>query len=254
MKRLLHAMLKNVLKGMSYVFTGLRLLIQPGIRRFVLIPLAINALLFAAVIVFGTHAIERQLERWIPAGWEWLNWVVWPAIVIVMMAIVFFGFSVLANLLAAPFNGWLAAAVESHLRGEKFAALKQRGLVRETLVMIYSELRKIVYIALRAVPCLLLFLIPGIQIAAPFFWFLLGAWLLALQYLDYPLGNQGLSFAQQRSVLSARRLLTLGFGVGTLGITLFPLVNFLAMPCAVAGATALWVEQIKPGMAAQNSG
>lgn len=238
---------------MSYVFTGLRLLTRPGIRRFVLIPLAINALLFGTVIVLGAHEIELQLERWIPEGWEWLNWVLWPVIIMVMMAIVFFGFSVLANLLAAPFNGWLAAAVECHLRGEGLMALKQRGLVREALVLIYSELRKIAYIALRAVPCLLLFLIPGIQVAAPFLWFLLGAWLLALQYLDYPLGNNGLSFPKQRSVLSARRLLTLGFGVGTLGITLFPLVNFLAVPCAVAGATALWVEQIKPGLTASNA-
>ncbi|MGH8611557.1 MAG: sulfate transporter CysZ [Gammaproteobacteria bacterium] len=244
-------MLKDVLKGMSYVFTGLRLLNRPGIRRFVLIPFAINALLFGSVIALGAHQIELQLERWIPEGWEWLNWVFWPVIIMVMMTIVFFGFSVLANLLAAPFNAWLAAAVESHLRGEGFAALKQRGLLREALVLIYFELRKIVYIAFRAVPCLLLFLIPGIQIAAPFLWFLLGAWLLALQYLDYPLGNHGLSFPQQRSVLSARRLLTLGFGLGTLGVTLFPLVNFLAMPCAVAGATALWVEQIKPGLSAQ---
>lgn len=246
-------MLKNVLKGMSYVFAGLRLLTRPGVRQFVLIPLAINSLLFSAVIVFGTHEIELQLERWIPQSWEWIKWIVWPVIIIVMMAIVFFSFSVLANLVAAPFNGWLAAAVECHLRGEEVAALKQRGLVRETLVSIYSELRKMVYIVLKAVPCLLLFLIPGIQVAAPFLWFLLGAWLLALQYLDYPLGNHGLSFPQQRSVLSARRMLTLGFGMGTLGITLFPLVNFFAVPCAVAGATALWVEQIKPGLSGQTA-
>lgn len=246
-------MLKNLVKGASYAFSGLRLLTRPGIRRFVLIPIAINALLFSAVIVFGTHEIQLLLERFIPEAWDWLTWVIWPVFIVITMAIVFFAFSALANLLGAPFNGWLAAAVESHLAGEGFGSNNERGSVCEALALIYSELRKLSYIALRALPCLLLFLIPGIQVAAPFLWFLLGAWLLALQYLDYPMGNHGMSFRQQRSALHSRLPLTLGFGLGTLGITLLPLLNFLAMPCAVAGATAMWVEQIKPGVAREKA-
>ena len=36
-------------------------------------------------------------------------------------------------------------------------------------------------------------------------------------------------------------------GSGLTLLMLVPVLNFLAMPAAVAGATALWVKEIKPG-------
>ena len=43
--------------------------------------------------------------------------------------------------------------------------------------------------------------------------------------------------------LREKRLLALGFGAATLLMTLIPFVNFLVMPAAVAGATAMWVHE-----------
>ena len=56
--------------------------------------------------------------------------------------------------------------------------------------------------------------------------------------------NQVLS-AEQRRRLRKRRLLSLGFGGSSLLMTMIPLVNFLAMPVSVAGATAMWVHELK---------
>ena len=66
--------------------------------------------------------------------------------------------------------------------------------------------------------------------------------MLALEYLDYPMGNHGLLFPEQRRRARERRLLVLGFGAAISGLTMIPVINFLVMPLAVAGATALWVE------------
>ena len=46
--------------------------------------------------------------------------------------------------------------------------------------------------------------------------------------------------------MAEQRPLALGFGLAALCMTLIPVVNFIAMPAAVAGATALWIERLRP--------
>ena len=74
-------------------------------------------------------------------------------------------------------------------------------------------------------------------------WLLFSAWMLALEYLDYPLSNHGRLFPHYRGALRQRRWLALGFGGAVLLLTLVPLLNFIVMPAAVAGATALAVKE-----------
>jgi CysZ protein len=69
--------------------------------------------------------------------------------------------------------------------------------------------------------------------------------MLALDYHDYPMGNHDLKFPQQRAILKQKRPLAIGFGLATLGATLIPFINFLVIPAAVAGATALYLEQLR---------
>ena len=68
--------------------------------------------------------------------------------------------------------------------------------------------------------------------------------MLALEYSDYPLGNRGLSFRDQRRLLRKHWPRTLSFGGMTLLLTLIPVLNFLAMPAAVIGATLMWVREM----------
>jgi CysZ protein len=75
-------------------------------------------------------------------------------------------------------------------------------------------------------------------------WFLYSAWMLALEYVDYPMGNHGLKAREMRARLRKQRVLGLGFGSATAGLTMVPVVNFIVMPSAVAGATAMWVREL----------
>ena len=86
-------------------------------------------------------------------------------------------------------------------------------------------------------------------VAWAFLWVLLGAWMMALEYLEYPLNNHGRLFPEVRALLRQRRGLALGFGGAVLLLTLIPVLNFVAMPVAVAGATRLCVERLRPGPA-----
>jgi CysZ protein len=74
--------------------------------------------------------------------------------------------------------------------------------------------------------------------------------MLALEYIDYPMGNHGVLFAEQRRQLRQRPMLALGFGMTVAVLTFIPILNFLAMPVAVAGATRLWVRCLSANPAA----
>ena len=239
--------MQDLIKGLKYTFSGFDLIIKPGIRLYVLVPLLINAILFAAVISYGVHALNEFISSFLTGWWEWLRWLLWPLFVIISLTVVFFCFSIVANLLASPFNGFLAEAVEAQISGIK---TQDRGglaqLPAEIKRAVKSEFTKIIYFLVRAVPLILLFFIPFVNFAAPFLWILFGAWMLALEYLDFPTGNHGIIFPELRNMMKTRHRLAFGFGLGVMLLTMVPVINFIAIPVAVCGATRLWIEQIKP--------
>ncbi|MDQ7015495.1 MAG: sulfate transporter CysZ, partial [Gammaproteobacteria bacterium] len=144
---------------------------------------------------------------------------------------------------AAPFNALLAEQVEYHLTGSKPPSEGQ-NLVTLIVESTVGEIKKLIYILLRMLPILLLFLIPGVNLIAPFVWFIFSAWMLTLEYADYPMGNHDIDFKQQRATLKKQRLMSLTFGSSALFFTTLPFVNLIAMPVSVAGATSLFVARL----------
>jgi CysZ protein len=236
--------------GAYYLLQGLRLLTRHGLRRFVLLPLAVNTLLFALLIWVVLEQFQR-FQLWLvtllPSWLHWLEWLLWPLFVLGVATGVLYTFTLVANLIGAPFNGLLAEAVERHLTGKAPPPGDGLGsLVRDVPRSLLQELRKLLYFVRWAVPLLLLFLVPGLNVAAPVLWLLFSAWMLAVEYLDYPMGNHGLRFSEQRRRLRRSPVLVLSFGGALLLLMLIPVVNFLAMPAGVAGATALWAGKLGP--------
>ena len=241
-------MADGFVKGAQYLFTGLGWITRPRLRSFVLIPLLINIVLFGGATWWGFQkfgALMQRLLEYLPDWLSWLTWLLWPVFAIVVLIVVFYTFTLVANLIASPFNGLLAERVETLLRPDR--ALPETGpLWKEIARAPLVELTKLLYFVAWAVPLLILFLIPGVNAAASFLWMAFSAWMLALQYTDYPMGNHGIAFKQQRLKLADRRLLVLGFGFAVLLVTLIPVLNFVAMPASVIGATLMWVEQFQP--------
>ena len=242
----------NPVSGPAYLLEGMRLITRPGLRRFVAIPLAINILVFAAALYWGIsrfeglitwlHSLLPTLPDWLAWLERGLDWILWPLFILLAVVLVFQGFTLIANLIAAPFNGLLAEKVANHLRGGAPDSAAGMGQVMTTLIpAMLDEVRKLLYALLWAIPFFILSLV--LPLVGPLLWFLFSAWILALEYLDYPMGNQGLGAREIRRRLRGRPVLSLGFGAATVGLTMIPLVNFIAMPSAVAGATALWVRE-----------
>lgn len=233
----------SLLQGTAYLLQGLQLLTVPGLRQFVLIPLLLNTSLFAVGIWYSVTRIQAWTNDLLPSWLQWMGWLIMPLFYVVIGTTLFWTFSMVANLLAAPFNALLAQRVELHLTGRVINPLNTTGMLQEIISQIGSEINKIIYFLTRAIPLLILFWIPVINIIAPFTWLIFSGWMMAFQYTDIPMGNHGLKAKQILAKLQENRLLALGFGGATLLMSLIPFVNFLAMPAAVAGATVLWVKE-----------
>jgi CysZ protein len=229
-------------RGASYALRGIRYAFRPRIRRYVLVPLLINLALFSAGIFVVTELLNKLLDR-LPDWLDWLRFVLWPLFAVGAAAVVFFSFAAVANFIGAPFNGRLSRAVERELG----AGSDGRGgflvLISEGVTAIGGEVRKFLYFLIRAIPLLLLFLIPPINVIAPVLWLVFGAWMSAIEYAECPMGNHGLSLDDVRAQLRARYRTALGFGAAVMALTMIPGINFIAMPAAVCGATLMWVEE-----------
>ena len=239
------AMGSRFLSGFGYAMKGLKLIFRPGVRRFVLIPFIINLGLFGTAIVWGYGEVDAGLDRFLPGWLHWLRWLLIPVFFITLSIIVFYTFTLIANLLGAPFNSVLSEKTEHLMTHQKNdAATGIWSLAKDIPIAIMAELKKLAYLLFWSIPLLILFLIPGLNLLAPIAWTVFGMWMLALQYIDYPMGNHGLNFAAERQLLRQNKQLAWGFGAGILLITFIPVLNFLAMPAGVTGATALWVEKL----------
>ena len=240
----------DFIQGSRYLLSGFKLINQPGVRRFAYIPILINTLLFAGAIWLGINQFDYWMTQltptWLP---EWLSnsfmWILWPLFAVLIVLIVFFTFSILANIVAAPFNGLLAEAVEKRLSNQAPPEQTLWQLIADTPRMIFNELRKLGYLLKWMIPLFILSWIPGLNLIAPLLWLFFSSWTLALDYHDYPMGNHLMGFKQQRELLRTKRSLALGFGMTTLGATMIPVINFLIIPVAVAGATALYVGKLQ---------
>jgi CysZ protein len=234
----------SYLTGLNDCFSGFGLIFKSGIRKFVAIPLLINIGLFSAAIYIISQQIDSWLESLLPSWLSWLTWLIWPLFFVTVLLVVFYSFTLVANLIAAPFNSLLAARVEMHITGKRPIDINAEKIfslafARLALRSINSELHKMLYFLLWLIPLVAITFTPIINITAPFCWFVYAAWSFTLEYTDYPLANRGMLFSEVRQYNRDNRMRTLGLGTGIFIITSIPLINFLAMPVAIAGATAL---------------
>ena len=229
----------NYVKGINDVLSGFGLIFQSGIRRYVIVPLLINTVLFAGAIYLLSLQMDSWMQKLLPDWLLWLEWLIWPLFAITLLFIVFFTFTLVANLISAPFNSYLSASVEYKLTGARPENLVSEPVWKTVVRTVGAEISKTIYFLLWLIPLALLTIIPVINVAAPFAWFLFAAWSFSIEYLDSPLGNRGMLFKQVREYNRDNRMRSLGLGTGVFLMTSVPVLNFLAMPVAVCAATKM---------------
>lgn len=223
----------NPFIALSYLIKGLNLISHPQLRHFVLLPIMINFLLYSVALVLGYFYLSDLIHQFIPHWLLWLAWLLYPAFFLGFFVIGFFSFSVLANIIAAPFYDKLAAKTLSVVYPNAITNNTEHFII----TVMASEFKRLRYLLTRLIPLAICLIIPVINIIAPLLWALFGAWVMALEYMAYPLENSGILFEEQKQTLKPIRLGVLSFGgLVMLGLSI-PVLNILIAPAAVIGST-----------------
>ena len=238
----------NVVNGANYLVRGTKMLTHPSLRLFVIIPLLVNILIFGSLIGVTFSYLAGWMETllgWVPAWLDFIGWILWPLALLTIGLITGYAFTAVALIIASPFNGLLAEKAEELVTGKPVDALEGLGPALMAVPRgILRELAKLLYYVPMALFVLLATFIPGINALSPVLWFLLGAWMMSIQYVDYPMDNHQLGFADVKEAVRKRRLSSMGFGGVVALCSGIPVVNFFVVPSAVVGATLLWCEEL----------
>ncbi|MGZ5027007.1 MAG: sulfate transporter CysZ [Methylobacter sp.] len=227
----------NPVLAAGFLLKGLQLLGSPELRKFIIIPVLINVVLYSVALTLAYFYISDLIDQFIPGWLQWLSWILWPLFFISFFITGFFTFTVMANLFAAPFYGKLSARTLAMINNKPYTSAEQ-----PLIKVLFAESKRMGYLVSRALLLLIVSILPGINVLAPFLWALFGAWGMALEYLAYPLENQGLLFSEQKKLIKSIGLGALSFGgLAVLGLTI-PVLNIIIAPAAVIGATLYFNE------------
>lgn len=232
--------------GAGYFMKGFDLIKLKGIKRFVFIPLVINLILFSSAFYLMIEQLDvymLELQSWLPESLSWLTSTIWFISLLFLLVMFSFVFSSVANWLAAPFNGLLAEKIEALLTNQTPESGSSLAIIKDIPRTLSREWCKFRYYLPRAIGFFILYWI--LPIIGQVLWFLFLAWMMAIQYKDYPFDNHKINFNEMKYALKQQKGLSYSFGITTAVFSMIPIINLVVMPVAICGATALWVDHYR---------
>lgn len=246
-----------MIDAVGYFLNAWKMARAPGMRRWVILPLLFNIALFALLY----WLIGSWVSGWIAAfganvepsgGLAFMNGVIAAGIWILqalawLTLLMFFAstFTITVQLVAAPFMGLLAEQVDRRISA---TLLPEETLIATIRRTFRRELRKtwdwLWRTLLVAILVVVLMVIPGVNLLAPFVWFLWSGWLLGLQYVDYGADTRQVPFLSMKAAARRSWWLVLSFGCLVLALTMVPLVNLTIMPIAVIAGVMIWHRRL----------
>jgi CysZ protein len=234
--------------GGSDVLRGIGLFLRtPGIRLLGIVPVLLAALLVLALLGLLVVYLDELADALTPFADRWdedtrtlVRVGAGLALLLGSTAVLVVSFTVIAQIIGQPFYERISDRIEHQLGvqhgRERLDAPWWRTFPRASLE---SALLLAMTLACTA-PLLVLGLFPVFgQTVVPVLQALVAGFFLAVELLAIPLERRGLHLAGRLRFVWRHRAQTLGFGITAFLLFLVPLMNVLAMPGAVVGATLL---------------
>lgn len=234
------------MSGLDCFLDGFRLILAPGLRRYFIVPTVVNVLVLTSLLAVTYAYLGVWVDLimgWFPDWMSLLYWLVWFFAFIVVLVLIVFCFTFIANIISSPFNALLSIKVEEHLTGR--APVSEVSLWLVLPRSLGREISKLLYVLPRLAGLLLVTVIPLLNLFAPVLWLLFGAWMMTVQYSDYGADNSDVSFKGLRERLGRRRFQGILFGLPAYLLLTIPGINLVLMPAGVAGGTRFWIEHLK---------
>lgn len=237
--------MRDFAQGALYVIKGIRPLFTHGLRRFVILPIMFNFLLFSGLFYFFHHYVFSYADSYFNQLPAWLNFLhsIFLVIFLISNFLLFLSmFTVLFNVFAAPFNGLLAEKAQHLFFGSSIPSLSFGTIVVRS---IKRQGQFLAYYVPRFIAMCLLFFVPFIHPIYPFLWFIFNAWMLSMQYQDFVMDNNLIDFKTMQDKLSNHKMLMLGMGSMISLLSFIPVLNILIMPTAVIGGVIAYHQEIE---------
>jgi CysZ protein len=245
------------LRVLRRAFTLLRT--NPSLWPWAALPFLVSLLAFGLAIwafVANLDAIAGPLEHALDPGepsawwgWAWAGPLLLFAVLVRWLLLaalgvaIYFLFTVLGGVVAAPFLDVLSERVEEIVSGERPRAA--RGLadvLRAALRSIVEECKRTLFFLAVQLAILLFGLIPGLQPVAAVASLAFSALFLPLDYTAYALDRRRVPFRARRRWILANGEAMLGFGGFGLALFFVPGLSFLCLPWLVTSGTLLVLE------------
>lgn len=204
------------------------------------LPVVVTAIIYAILLTFIIRFADTKLDALISRTGlnqdNILYSVVHVLVAIVLILASVLTFSLVANLVATPFNDFLAEAAESFAQpplppvpGMKF---------KERLRQIWIEFRKSLVVLLIAFFVFLFSLIPVVGLLG----LLAAPMLLTYEFVSYPQTRRSYGIRKSLGFLSRNAAACFGFGLMCSLLFLIPFVSCFMLPLAVVGGTLLFAK------------
>jgi CysZ protein len=220
----------HIIWGVRFFFLGMRTLARnPELLSLALIPMLLTLALLLGLTVAGAWVVGRLVGD--AMGVE-IRVAAQVLMVLLALLIAYFLYLPVARVLLAPF----AEALSRRTRVINMGQTPRRNNQSWARAML-EGLKLVAFqtaVALAALALSLAFPPVGAPIGVAVAIFLAG-----LDFLDIPLSTRGLRLRKKLGVIWDAKFLALGFGAAAYLLLLIPVINMLALPIGVIGATLL---------------
>jgi CysZ protein len=222
--------LYHIIWGVRFFFLGMRTLIRnPDLLRLSMIPMLLTLALLLGLAVAGAWIVGRLLSDIL--GVE-LRIAAQILMFLLALLVAYFLYLPVARVLLAPFAEALSRRAYAIDTGQAMRQNNQ-GWARA----MWEGLKLVIFQTVVALAALAL----GIAfppVGAPF-GIAIAIFLGGLDFFDIPLSTRGLRLRKKLGVIWRNKSLALGFGAAAYLMLLIPVINMLALPVGVVGATLL---------------
>ncbi|MBO0860877.1 MAG: EI24 domain-containing protein [Chloracidobacterium sp.] len=220
----------HIVWGVRFFFLGMRTLVRNAdLLTISMIPMLLTLVLFMTLIIGSAWMVWRLIGD--AAGVE-IRIAAEVLMVLLTFLIAYFLYLPVARVLLAPFAEALSRRTRAISVGRKIPQKNQKWgrSMLEGLKMVLFQAS----ITLAALAFGLAFPPVGAPIGIVVAIFLGG-----LDFFDVPLSTRGLPLSDKLGVIWRSKSLALGFGAAAYLMLIIPVINMLALPVGVVGATLL---------------
>lgn len=242
--------MKDFLFGFTYPFRSLKFFFSHSVLiKYSIAPMIINLLIYGSVFILSYSWFTGSIESWLgiegtEAGF-WLKFLHTALLILGFILLLFFCyllFTILGNVITAPFNEEISQRVEEIVTGTKEA--HKMGFWEDAYISIKGEVQKL---AFYLIILLLIFSLNLIPVAGSVIATVLGvifsSFYNALDFLDYPMTRKKMRFRDKIKVTRKGKLVTYGFGFTAFLLLFLPVINIFMKPILVVAGTSLYYEK-----------